>query len=346
MKTTIKDVARLAGVSFKTVSRVINKEPSVKKETIELVEKAISELNYHPNPAARNLASIQSFAVAYVYDNPNAYYVINMQEGLLKACSEFDYQLQIHPCDASAPDIVEQIIRMALRSNLAGLILSPPLSEMPELLNTLYRANLPFVGIVSEAPPSDIPSKWVCVDDRQAASDIVSHLIEMGHTRIGFLSGDRTHRSTLQREKGYLEAMAEHGLPHCPLLSIEGNYSFQSGIDGATALLTLDDPPTAIFACNDEIASGALLGAWMQGYAVPDDLAVAGFEDSPFAIQAWQPLTTAAQDNREIAYKAGCMLIDGISGRRRSGDETTRKPTTWHYCPKLLIRESTMKEPG
>ncbi len=126
MKVTINDVAELAGVSIKTVSRVMNNEPSVKKATFDKVTAAISQLNYQPNAAARNLASARSYSIGYIYDNPNAYYVIDMQKGLLEACRKHGYELLIHPTNAKSKDIVQEVIELVQHARLAGLVLTPP----------------------------------------------------------------------------------------------------------------------------------------------------------------------------------------------------------------------------
>ncbi|MDO6477755.1 LacI family DNA-binding transcriptional regulator [Alteromonas sp. 1_MG-2023] len=346
MKTTIKDVAELAGVSFKTVSRVVNKEPNVSEETVEKVQAAIRQLNYRPNPAARNLASDKSYSIAYVYDNPNAYYVIDMQKGLLRECRNNDYDLLIHPCETSNEDVVSDILQMATRSNLAGLILSPPLSEMPELLNQIVHSGLPFVGIVSGVAPFGIQGKWLCIDDFQAACDIVNHLIHQGHKRIGFISGNRNHRSTLERERGYLDALENYRLDTSAELRIDGEYNFESGISAMKQFLALANPPTAVFACNDELAAGALLEARLNNIQVPQDMAIAGFENSPFSRQTSPAITTAEQDTVAIARKAAGLLIDTISQSKRHAKPVFEETDSISYCPELVIRDSTTKKPG
>ena len=346
MKTTIKDVAELAGVSFKTVSRVVNKEPNVSEETVEKVQAATRQLNYRPNPAARNLASDKSYSIAYVYDNPNAYYVIDMQKGLLAECYRKDYELLIHPCDAAGEDIVQDILHMATRSNLAGLVLSPPLSEMPELLTQIASYGLPFVGIVSGEVPFGIHGKWLCIDDFQASCDIVNHLIHQGHKRIGFISGNRNHRSTLERERGYLDALENYRLDTSAELRIDGEYNFESGVSAMKQFLALANPPTAVFACNDELAAGALLEARLNNIQVPQDMAIAGFENSPFSRQTSPAITTAEQDTVAIARKAAGLLIDTISQSKRHAKPVFEETDSISYCPELIIRDSTTKKPG
>ncbi|MFT6087848.1 MAG: LacI family transcriptional regulator [Glaciecola sp.] len=344
-KTTIKDVAELAGVSFKTVSRVINNEGSVRKETLQKVNDAITQLNYQPNTAARNLAGSKSYALGYVYDNPNAYYVLDMQNGILAECRERGYELVIHPCSANNEHIVEELATMVKRSQLAGLIISPPLSEMPDVLSALGEMNIPFIRIISASEVSQESSPCVYINDRDAAFEITEHLIEQGHTKIAFLRGDENHRSSHERKKGYLNALMKHGLPITEDYQIDGSYTFEFGVQGAKQLMSLEEPPTGIFSCNDEIAAGALFAVRLQGLNVPGDIAIAGFEDSPFSRQTWPMLTTAAQPTNTIARKAAASLIQHLVHIRSPKTSVDSIPHL-HFRPQLVKRESTLSISG
>ncbi|WP_218311811.1 LacI family DNA-binding transcriptional regulator [Alteromonas antoniana] len=340
MKTTIKDVAKLAGVSFKTVSRVINAEPTVKPETVEKVQQAIAQLHYQPNTAARNLAGTKAYAIGYVYDNPNAYYVINMQNGILRECRERGYELIIHPCQAASPNVIDEIVQMVRKSQLSGLVLSPPLSEMASVMDALDELDVPYVRIVSGSATKRTHRPCVFVHDRDAARNIVEHMISLGHKRIAFISGDKGHRSTEERKQGYREALIDSGLSVDPALEIDGSYSFESGVKGLKTLLEQDDVPTAIFACNDEIASGTLFAARLNGIDVPGKLAIAGFENSPFSRQTWPKLTTAAQPTDEIARDAARTLIDMVQSGRNARF-ASQEVQHVHFHPELVVREST-----
>jgi LacI family transcriptional regulator len=344
-KTTIKDVAELAGVSFKTVSRVTNNEGSVSEETLQKVNKAIRQLNYQPNNAARNLAGNKSYALGYVYDNPNAYYVLDMQNGILAECRERGYELVIHPCLANNKNIVDELVTMVKRSQLAGLIISPPLSEMPDVLNALDNMNIPFIRIISASEVSQESSPCVYVNDRDAAFDVTEHLIEQCHTKIAFLRGDENHRSSHERKIGYLNALKKHDIPIIDDYQIDGSYSFEFGVQGAKQLLSLEEPPTAIFSCNDEIAAGTLFAVRLQGLNVPDDMAIAGFEDSPFSRQTWPMLTTAAQPTNTIARKAAASLIQHLVHLRFPKTNADSIPHL-HFRPQLVKRESTLSLSG
>ncbi|MGH8123441.1 MAG: LacI family DNA-binding transcriptional regulator, partial [Rudaea sp.] len=167
--STIKDVAKRAKVSLKTVSRVINHEPSVLEATRKRVELAVAELDYHPDQSARALRSAQSYALGMVYDNPNAYYVIAMQSGVLSVCRENGFGLHIHPCDSSSPQLAEELRDLVQRSRLAGLVLAPPMSERMELIRFLAAHKIKFVRILSAAEDPRDGFPCVFVDDRDAA---------------------------------------------------------------------------------------------------------------------------------------------------------------------------------
>lgn len=339
MKLTIKDVATHAGVSFKTVSRVINHEGTVKPETLEKVNKAIADLNYQPNTAARNLAGAKSFALGFIYDNPNAYYVIDMQKGILEECGRKGYELLIHPCESTHVDIITNIQQMVKRTQLAGLIISPPLSENPNFINELESLDIQFVRLVSGIEDQTESTSCVFIHDRVAAQSIVEYLISLGHTKIAFISGEMDHKSTLERQEGYTRAMQSHGFAVNQDWIIEGSYSFDSGVSGAQQLLSLDDKPTAIFACNDEIAAGALLASRLAGIEIPNQLSIAGFEDSPFSRQTIPQLTTAAQPTVTIGACAAALLINNITQNRLRTKSVV--PKHEDFTPELVVRGST-----
>jgi LacI family transcriptional regulator len=335
-RPTIKDVAAAAQVSLKTVSRVINDEPSVLARTRERVRKAIDELGYRPDPSARSLRSAQSYAIGLIYDNPNPYYVIAVQNGVLSVCRETGYGLQIHPCDSSAPDLAAEIVGLVRHARLAGLVLAPPMSERQELVNELVAHGIRLVRIVSSAADPQDGSACIYVDDRDAAYEITEYLIQLGHTRIGFLWGGKSHGSSWERHKGYEDALRDYGIGVDPELVVEGDYSFDDGFRGARRLLALPNRPTAIFGSNDEIAAGVLAAARSGGLNVPYDLSIAGFEDSPFSKQSWPALTTAKQATEEIARHAARRLLQEI----REDANTAPLPNDG-FSPQLVVRGST-----
>ena len=343
-KATIKDVAKRSRVSPKTVSRVINNEPSVRERTRGRVLEAISALNYHPDFSARNLRSAKSYALGLAYDNPNAYYVISMQSGVLSSCRETGFGLQIHPCNAASPTIAQELLDLARRSRLAGLILAPPMSERPELIRYLSSNGVHLVRIISAAEDPRDGFACVYVDDRDAAYAITEHLIQLGHERIGFLWGGTAHLSSFERYKGYRLALERYGVKLDDALVLPGDYSFDDGFRGTRNLLSLPRRPTAIFGSNDEIAAGALVAAKSMGIDVPNQLSIAGFEDSPFSRQSWPALTTARQATEEIARAATLLLIAELRPHTVSHHNIVGRSRG--FTPELVVRGSTARSPS
>jgi LacI family transcriptional regulator len=338
-RPTIKHVAERAKVSLKTVSRVINNEPSVMQGTRARVLRAIAELDYEPDPSARNLRSGTPFVIGLVYDNPNPYHIIGVQNGVLAACRETGFGLQIQPCDSTSPLLAEALTEFVQRSRLAGLVLTAPMSERPELVAALTARGIELVRIIAatEDPGEGVPC--VFVDDRDAAYAITEHLIQLGHQRIGLLMGGPAHRSSSERHAGYEQALKDYGITPDKHLMVPGDYTFDDGFRGARRLLALREPPTAIFGSNDEIAAGVLAAANSIGMNVPYDLSIAGFEDSPFSRQSWPPLTTAKQATEDIARHAARLLIARL--RHDAYDEAPIALHNQGFTPQLVVRGST-----
>ncbi|MEO2266729.1 LacI family DNA-binding transcriptional regulator [Pseudoalteromonas pernae] len=338
MKVTINDVAKLAGVSMKTVSRVINNEPSVRKKTHDIVMAAVKELNYQPNLAARNLAGTSSYAIGLVYDNPNAYYVIDMQNGVLSRCRKEGYELVIHPCSYADSEMENELKTMIQRSRIAGLVLTPPLSEQQALIDELDSMNMHYVRILSGRGDDSDNSPCIYVNDYAAAYEITQHLLSLGHKNIAFICGDEEHKSTSERLAGYQQALADNGIKNREELVYRGEYSFESGVSGAKELLKDNNALqiTAVMGGNDEIAAGALFAARLMDISIPNELAITGFEDSPFSKQTWPKLTTAHQDNDIISQHAARLLFSKTRGARNQDKDIQRI-----FTPSLVVRDSS-----
>jgi len=334
MKATINDVAKQAGVSIKTVSRVMNNEPSVRQPTREKVMAVVNELSYKPNLAARNLAGSKAYSVAFIYDNPNAYYIIDMQNGILAACKKQGFELLIHPCSANSESLLEEISNMVKHSRIAGLVLTPPFSEMPDFVKSILDLDVDVVRIMSGKKAPDELAPCIMVNDHDASLSITQHLIDLGHKDIGFIAGQAEHLSTVERLNGYKHALTVNGIEIDERLIIQGEYSFESGVHGAKQLMAEEKRPTAIFSCNDEIAAGALFASRLMGIAIPEQLSITGFENSPFSRQTWPRLTTADQPNQKIAEDATSLLI------AKSRKQPINNVIT-QYTPQLIVRDST-----
>ncbi len=339
MNATINDVAKHAGVSMKTVSRVINNEPAVRKSTYDKVQASVKALNYRPNNSARSLAGTRSYTIGFIYDNPNAYYVIDMQNGILSECKNRLFELLIHPCCHTSEKIEEELTSLVTHSRIAGVILTPPFSEMPGVVEIFDKMQLPYVRIISGSEQSKFNDSCILVDDHQAAFSITQHLIGLGHQEIGFLCGGKEHHSSIERLQGYQSALLDKGIKQRKQLVVEGEYSFDSGVKGAKQLLSQSKRPSAIFASNDEMAAGALFAARLMGISIPEELSIVGFEDSPFSRQTWPKLTTAHQPNLIIAQQAVSLLIAKIQGR--SKEYISDKQLLRSFSPELVVRDST-----
>ncbi len=336
MKVTINDVAELAGVSIKTVSRVMNHEPSVRQKTADKVMVAVNELNYQPNLAARNLAGNKSYAIGLVYDNPNAYYVLDMQNGILSECKQEGYELLIHPCSYKNDSLLADLRAMISRSRISGLVLTPPLSELNCVIELLDEMDITYVRVLSGKSDDDKQTNCIYVNDHDASYDITQHLISLGHNRIAFFCGDEEHKSTLERLAGYKAALNDNNIVLDESLILPGEYSFNSGVDNAKEILTKNKEVSAIFASNDEIAAGALFAARLMNKQIPEQISIAGFEDSPFSRQTWPKLTTAHQSIETIAQHAAKLLFTKSRGVKNKDKNLIKS-----FTPELVVRDST-----
>jgi len=331
MKSTITDVAKQAGVSMKTVSRVLNNEPNVAQKTRERVMAVAKELRYSPNLAARGLASSKSYLLALLYDNPSPNYIANVQKGAIDACRDSGYHLVIEPLSMSAPDLSDTVELLLERLPVDGIILTPPLCDDENILNILKRLKIPNVPVAPAIEPVNVTS--VKMDDVQAAYKMTEFMIRSGHTKLGFIKGHPEHSATSLRYLGFVKAVEAAGLDVDLDRVVEGDFSFKSGVKGAERLLAGDNRPTAIFASNDDMAAGVVSVASRLGISVPDELSVGGFDDTPLAQILYPQLTTIKQPIYEMGHRAASLLI-----KPPKPDE--RIPS---YCldHKLIIRDST-----
>ncbi|WP_419828031.1 LacI family DNA-binding transcriptional regulator [Sphingomonas sp.] len=335
MTATIKDVALHAGVSAKTVSRVMNREVHVREAVRERVMRAVAELGYRPNAFARSLSSARSYLIGLFFDDPTSGYAVAMQRGALARCRESHYHLVVERLDCAAPDWREELAGSVGALRLDGAILTPPLSQTRAILEVLETAGVPFV-CVSPDPMMVLRCGVVDFDEIRAAFEMTERLIALGHRDIGFIEGDPTHASTRARRSGFVNAMAAAGLSIADGRIQPGDFSFRAGLAAGEALLTVGLPPSAIFASNDDMALGVSVAALKQGLDVPGRLSIAGFDDAPSSRIAWPPITTVRQPVEEMGAAAVDMLIDPI-GLRNDVPAPHRTRLTFE----LVEREST-----
>ncbi|MGE0742153.1 MAG: LacI family DNA-binding transcriptional regulator [Hyphomonadaceae bacterium] len=339
-KPTINDVARLAGVSKKTVSRVINQSPFVKEETREKINQIIAEIGFSPDPQARGLAFRRSFLIGLVYDNPNPQYVVNMQLGMLDAMRGSGYELVVHPCNRGNATFLADFRRFIERQKLSGVVLTPSVSEDDRVKAILEEVGCAYIRIASV--PVDEPEHIIVSNDRQGGRAAARHLAELGHTRIAFISGPPSFRSSHERRGGFEEELKDRKLLLPDDHVMQGAYTFETGLSCAVELLKRQPRPTAIFAANDEMAAGALHAIRRAGLSCPDDISVVGFDDFQIASSVWPPLTTVRTPTREI----GRMAAEKLIGQSDAGEEEEHPreaaPAT---SPALVVRDSTGPAP-
>lgn len=311
-QATINDVARLAGVSKKTVSRVINRSTLLNDDTRERVEKVIAEIGYVPNPQARALALRRNFLIGLIHDNPNPHTVLNVQQGLLEVLRDTEFELIVHPVDRGSPTLLDDIRRFVERQRPFGVMLLPPISENDSLAALCTEYGARYVRMGSAA--FDDGAHMVASNDREAVRGAVAHLIEAGHSRIGLVLGPHGFRSAFERQQGYELALEDAGIPVQRTLIAQGDYTFESGMRAAERLLDLSPRPTAVFSSNDTMAAGVLHTARQRGLEIPRDLSIVGFDDTSIASQIWPPLTTVRWPIATMARAAALKLIGEVEG--------------------------------
>ena len=333
---TIQEVADLAKVSAKTVSRVINNEPLVRPDTRARILDAIEQLNYRPNLNARGLASNRSFLVGLFCDRPGDY-LSEFQAGAVERCRESSIHLMVEPWDVESPDIENQLDTLLGQLRLEGVILLPPLSDHALVLNKLHEASIPIVRIAPKHNVSTTPS--IGIDDYAAARQLTAHLVNLGHRRIGFILGRPDHGATEQRYLGFVDEMRAHNIPVDSKLVQTGNFVFADGLICAERMLRSADPPSAIFASNDDMAAAVISMARKFGLDLPGQLSVTGFDDAPVARMIWPELTTVSQPVAAMARIAADLIIR-LEPRRNGWPDRIPRHLLDHA---MIIRNSTAR---
>jgi LacI family transcriptional regulator len=338
---TIEDVARAAGVSAMTVSRVINNGKNVRESTRTAVLESIEKLNYSPNTAARSLAAGQSTHIGLLYANPSASYLSQFLIGALHAARGAGVHLTIESCESEDPEEQAEVTRRFATSEVEGVILPPPLSESEPILGELDALSIPAVTVALGIPRDD--SLNVRIDDHAAAMEMTRHLLDLGHRDIGFIKGHPNHIASHDRYRGFCDALKEAGID-CDAAPVEqGYFSYRSGLTAGERLLSRAERPTAIFASNDDMAAATISVAHRRGLIVPDDLSIVGFDDTALATSVWPELTTVKQPIAAMAEAALELLITDLRSHRAG---TKRKFTERVLAHALIIRESAAPPPG
>ncbi|WP_374012633.1 LacI family DNA-binding transcriptional regulator [Pseudoxanthomonas koreensis] len=308
---TILDVARHAGVSPMTASRVINGNPRVGQDLRDRVQASVKLLGYRPNLAGRSLRTTSSARIGVLYSNPSAAYLNELMLGVLEQSSLSGAQVLVEKCGGIASQ--RAATRRLLEAGVDGIILPPPLCDAPQTLQELDERGIPVVAVAG-AQVAGVSS--VRIDDYQGARAMTRYLLELGHTRIGFIQGDPDHTAAQLRRQAFLDTLAESGIQLPDDHMVVGMFTYRSGLAAARQLLELDPRPTAIFCSNDDMAAAAMAVAHGTGVRIPDELTVVGFDDTPVATTLWPELTTIRQPVTAMGKSAVALMLEEIRARR------------------------------
>lgn len=324
----------MSGVSPKTVSRALNDEPHVSARVRQLVKEAAAKLDYHPNLTAQSLIARRSFLIGLTYERPSPSYVVDLQNGALDRMQSGRYRLVVLPF-SRVSERPEELGRLLLRAGLDGVLLAPPACDRLELLDLLDRQGLAYARIT---PQKALDRGIVITMDEVAAGHAVaSYVLDLGHRRVGVILGDPSHAASMARMEGYRRAFAEHGAVLDESLIVTGDFTYAVGYDVALDLLRRRPVPTAILAQNDDMAAAALAAARALGLSVPDDVSIAGFDDSEVSRTTWPQLTTVRQPVSAMAWDAADRLIAKLDATA----DTVPLGQRHDHDHALLVRAST-----
>ena len=324
---TIRDVASELGMSVATVSRALSQPELLRPETRERVLSVVAKLGYRPNVLARSLRRGQTHAIVLVVPKLSPFF-LEIYAGAEEAAQTAGLAVLLGNSDGK-PEREEAYFDQVVSGRADGIILLT--GVLPSAYADGKRAVPPMVAVLERIADHGAPV--IRIDHRAASAEITRHLIDLGHHRIAHIAGTRHAPSSEHRLSGYKDALAAAGIAFQSDLVIEGDFSMQSGADAMEKLLDLDDPPTAVFAGNDEMAFGAVKAARLRGLSVPEDLSMVGFDDQTTAAFYNPPLTTIHTPCREIGRRAIQELVEQIAGADVSHEIVL--PT------RLIVRDST-----
>lgn len=337
MPATIKDVAKLADCSIKTVSRVVNHEPHVAETTREKVQNAIETLGYAPNISARRLVQRKAYVICILLHEAGFYQSAVLSK-VMDIGYQLDYDILIQSYFPSHTRSKEKLTALIQERRIDGLVITPPCDVDPYLSELLTKSGVPYVQITPLNRTTEVP--YVTGDDYQGAYLMTERLILMGHWRIAFLSGPRNHRTSIDRLFGYKAAMEMYRVPLDEGLVLDSLFNFNGGYNAAKIAMAMEKSPTAIFGGSDEAAIGALFALQEMKIEVPKQVSVCGFGNLSQAHQTWPGLSTVDHPVEAIVEKATEMLLEILAGREPESRQIVLP------C-RLVMRGSTgTKPPG
>jgi LacI family transcriptional regulator len=244
----------------------------------------------------------------------------------LRALRDTEFEMIVRPVDRGSATMLADVRDFLARQRLFGVVLMPPISENDQLAQTCRELGCRYVRMGSAQ--LDAPNNMVASNDHQAVVEATRYLIAQGHRRIGLIAGPHGFRSARERRQGFEDALAEAGIKLPRSLIADGNYTFESGLTATQSLLDVSPRPTAIFACNDDMAAGVLVAARQRGFSVPEQLSIVGFDDQPLAARLWPPLTTVHWPVEAMARSAALKLIGDMVDEDGDVEEPSMFPST------------------
>lgn len=326
---TIRDVARASNVSIATVSRVFNNSPLVSGDTRQRVVDAAARLGYWPNGIARSLITSRTHTLGALLPDLHGEFFSEVIHGIDQASRQKGFHLLVSRSSSDAREL--SAVLRSMRGRVDGLLVMAPDVDARGALEQVA-GNIPTVLLNPEARVARCDS--VAVANVEGAYAVVRHLVGLGHRRIATITGPERNIDARQRLEGWRRALREVGIEPGPALEVRGDFTEPSGYDAALELLAREPRPTAVFVANDYMAIGALGALQDTGVRVPEDLAVAGFDDIPMARYLTPPLTTVHVDMLELGQQAVHLLLDVQRADRPGGQEHRVLPAT------LVVRSS------
>lgn len=333
---TIRDVAEKAGVSTTTVSHVINGSRFVSDAAARRVRRAMKTLNYQPNAVARSLRRKHTHTLGLVLPDSSNPFFAEVARGIETYAFQQGYTVIFGSSDGDL-EKERAYLRVFIEKQVDGIVFVAA-GESAQNIEQLLGKHLPLV--VVDRDFRRVVADFVVADNRQGGHLAASHLIELGHRAIACIAGPSTVTPSAERVTGYRDALEEHSIAFDPRLVRRGDFGAASGFEATRSFLSRrgSNRPTAIFACNDMMALGALGALYQLGLHVPDDVAVVGFDDIVLASYTAPPLTTIQQPKYEMGELAAKLLIERIRS------EPKRKPERHLLPTKLVVRASTVRE--
>lgn len=329
MQTTIKDIAKVANVSHTTVSRALNNSPLINRETRERIKEIARELNYTPNFSAKSLVLDRSYNIGLFFstlrEGTSSTFFYETVKGV-NTILEDPYHLVVKGID----DVTNR--QMITSKRFDGVVLMSQSAADQEFIDFLLDKDIPLVvlnRLVEQGQVTNILS-----DDEHGAYNMTEHIIKLGHRKIAIIEGKQSFQSTHRRKAGFRRALSNYDIPFIADYCMQGNYDIESGYNAMKQLIHLDQPPTVVFCCNDDMAVGAMKACFEAGLNVPQQISITGFDGNPYSAYFTPALTTVRRPIERISMEGTRMLLSAIETSKQT------EPKVIYVNTELLIRQS------